>query len=73
MYKFVKMLASILIFGSIYYIVLKIIRFLILDHLNLRLQVQSIVEIFSLFVIAIASLILTVTMLRYLLRQNRNN
>jgi hypothetical protein len=67
MYKFVKMLASILIFGSIYYIVLKIIRFLILDHLNLRLQIQSLVEIFSLFIIAIASLILTVTMLRYLL------
>lgn len=73
MYNFVKMLASILIFGSIYFLVFKIIRFLILDHLNLRLQIQSLVEIFSLFIIAIASLILTVTMLRYLLRQNRNN
>ncbi|GFZ76077.1 hypothetical protein GCM10008018_22030 [Paenibacillus marchantiophytorum] len=72
MYKFIKMIVSILLFGSIYYLTLITIRFLILDHLNVRLQIQSLIEVISLFIIAITSLILTATLLRYLLKHNRN-
>lgn len=72
MYKFIKMIVFILLFGSIYYLTLITIRFLILDHLNVRLQIQSLVEVISLFIIAITSLILTVTLSRYLLKHNRN-
>lgn len=64
------MIVFILLFGSIYYLTLITIRFIILDHLNVRLQIQSLIQVISLFIIAITSLILTATLSRYLFKHN---
>ncbi|MDR6554977.1 hypothetical protein [Paenibacillus qinlingensis] len=68
LYRFISFIVAALVFISIYMISLKIVRFVILDHLTLRLQLQSLVEIITLLIIAVISLVSTVSLLRYLVR-----